>query len=389
MLKLNRLSSFILLFSSLMLILPSFAGCAGPSSRNTFTELLTLVPASEASDDSPVYFTLVDFASFYKDNGITFTNFEELTEEIMTKPREILMNMPGPGSFITGYSSYAQHSTIREKYVGYDIGDVDAEIQFGTSPNEGVAAIGRFDPEATKNALSNQDEWPVEIKDRYQTEEYNNITIHSWGDGFKTNLKARLTPPHVDILGRAKPLAVTGEYLFYHPSLENVKLMIDASRQKGQSLADLPEYSSLVDALAGLKVNSAIIGNGPMANLCVSTIEDDFTRLTEEEKLTLLGTPLKKFLTFGSALGKDENGFYTAIVIYHANSDIARENVSLLKQRLESSSSLFFDGSWSNLFTETDIKAEGNVLLARLYSESMSFWQSCIYSPDSLLYHEE
>ncbi len=346
-----------------------------------------------------VSFTLIDYASIYKDLGITFTTREELIDKIMASWADLGQDFPseiGTGSFITGYSGNAfnapDYSTIQKKYVGYDIADIDAEIMFGVPPREGVAAIGRFSPEAIKNTLNNQDEWPPEIKSIYSTEEYNGVTIHSWGDGFQTNLQSALKPPLLDELGRARPLAVTDKYLFSHPSLETVKQMIDASQQKGQSLADLPQYSSIANSLADLEVNSAILADDYLANLCVYSLEDDSLNLTESQKakfIEKMGTPLKKFLTFGCSMGKDEKGIYTIIVIYHEDSGDARENVSLFKQRLETGRSIFMDKLWGDFFTETDIKAEGNVLLARLYTESRSFWISWIYSNDSLLYHED
>jgi len=392
--KALRLTAAYALCAVLLFALIAFAGCSGTAPSNTFTELLNLVPAEAAESDQPVYFNLIDYASYFKENGVgTFTSIEELLNQLVDKPREILLNLPGTGnSFITGYGRYAQETTITEKYVGYNVGDVDAEIQFGTPPSEGVAAIGRFDPAATKNALSSQDEWPPEIVSLYQTEEYNGVTIHSWGDGFKMNLITRLVPPHLDELGRAMPLAVTDKYLFNHPSLEAVKLMIDASQQKAKSLADLPEYGSIAEHLGGLKIYQAIIADEAVANLCLAPLQDKDNPMTEGEKqryISGLGTPLKKFLTCGSGRGEDEKGAFTFIVIYHENPSLARENVSRLKQHIENDISVSLGKTWGTFFTETDIRAEGNILLVRLYGESSMLWQSLIYARDNLLYHEE
>ena len=97
---------------------------------------------------------------------------------------------------------------------------------------------------------------------------------------------------------------------------------------------------------------------------------------------------LKKFLTFGSGPGKDEKGTYTAIVLYHESAGNALANVSLLKQRIETSSSILYNTPWKEKITGTDIRAEGHMLLAKLYTSRL-FWATWIYAQDNLFRHEE
>jgi len=391
--KALRLTAVYTFIVTLLLVLIMAPGCSGTS--NTFTELLNLVPAEVAGTstiETPFFFTLVDYTSYFTENGISnFTTIEELLNQLDNKPHDVLHNMPGTGdSFITGYGSYAQYTTITDKYVGYNVGDVDAEIQFGYPPREGVAAIGRFDPEATNNALNDQSEWPDWAVDAYTVESYNGVSIYSWGSGFETHMQTRLMPPHIDMLGRARPLAVTDKYLFYHPEKETVKRMIDASQNQANSLADLPEYASIANRLADLNVDRAILAEGSVANLCVTSLEEyPISELVKTNLIEKMGTPLKKFLTFGSGYGKDEKGAFTAIVIYHENSSIARENVSLLKQHMENSSSVTIGKTWNTLFPDAEITSDGKILLLKIYGTNSMLWASWIYEQDSLLYHEE
>lgn len=384
-----RLSTpFIIIILSLILIFPVFAGCGGAAS-NTFLELLNLVPADLDTGDYPLYVTVADHASFYKDNGITFNDSQELIEIMNTEYFE-LWNIVY-GEYVTGYGRYMDSSTIRKEYVGYDITCIDAEVQFGYPPANGVAAIGSFSPQDTSDALSNQYEWPSWAVDAYTTEDYRGVTIHSWGNGLEAHMTTRLVPPHIDELGRARPLAITDKYLFYSATVETVKALVDASQDQQPSLADLPEYAAIANGLAKFKTYAAMICDGTVANLCLDNLENGDIQLTEAQREMLinnLGAPLKKFLTFGSGVGQDEKGTFTAIVIYHQSSDDALANVSLLKQRIESGKSVFQNIPWSEMITETDIRAEGNVLLAKLYS-SAAFWASWIYAGDNLLFHEE
>ena len=359
----------------LVLIVPAFASCSGTSSSNTFIELLNLVPADMFSGEARPFLSLIDYASLYKDTGITFTTGKELIEN--TQNDKFSYSVLGFGSYITGHGKYTITSTILDKYVGYDVTNIDAEIQFGVPPVNGVAAIGRFNPQDTSNALSNRDEWPSWAVTAYTAEEYHGVTIHSWGDGLKINLQTPLTPPHVDELGRGRPLAVTEKNLFYAGNVKIVKLMIDASEKKSPRIADLPEYASIANALVDLKVYCSIVASEYWVYVLPEYSADD------------TGPRLKKFLTFSSGLGRDEKGTYTAIVIYHKDTAHAQANVSLLKQRIENSSSIYYKVPWSEKITDSEIKSEGNILLAKLYPTETNLWATWFYSQDNLLLHED
>jgi hypothetical protein len=371
MIKRNKLVFFVLLLACLTFIIPLSSGCSETAKSNRFMELMNMIPAAAPSTNSPANYTLIDYASQYHDFGITFSNFDELLIQLKNNPDAL--KLLTTGSDITGWGKYAGSTTIRDKYVGYDVSNIDAEIDL-QPPIPGVAAIGRFDLQAVKNAFSHRDEWPAWAKDSYTTEVYRGVTIHSWGDGFKQHLTDAPKPPHIDVLGRAMPLAITDKYLFYASTVETVKLMIDASQDKGQSLADLKEYAAVANGLAELKAYGAIVGDEALANPPSS--DNDTVPL------------LKKFLTFGSGPGKDEKGTYTAIVLYHESSGDAQANVSLLKERIEKSISITYNGPWKEKITGTDIRAEDHALLAKLYTSRL-FWATWIYAQDNLFRHEE
>ncbi len=377
---LRRLIPYALVIIALVIIFPALYGCSGDSeSSNRFHELLKLIPSGV--EVSPMPLVLTDLASYYEDYNISLTDsegqpitFEKYTDII--RENEIRLAMGG-SSFITGWGQYAESGTIQDKYLGYDFTSLDAEILGGNPPAEVVAAIGRYDPQATRDALSHQDEWPAWAVEAYTTEEYRGVTIHSWGSGFEIHITDRLVPPHIDMIGRAMPLAVTDKYLFYAPSLEMIKLMIDASQGKTESLADLPEFAAIADGLSDLNAYSALVGYESLVN--------GDPELTG----TYPGPRLKKFVTFGSGAGEDENGIYTALVLYHESADDAESNISLLKQRIAGAISILGGTPWSEIITDTEIKVEGQVLLAKLYTDSLVLWGSLVYGRDILLLHEE
>jgi hypothetical protein len=354
-------------------------GCSGDSaSSNSFNELLKLVPSNVDMSQTPLI--LIDYSSFYEDNDISLTtadgqpiSFQEYIELLQEK--QLLTSAP-IGSYITGYGRFAVTGPIRDKYVGYNFTDVDAEIQAGAPPDNIVAAIGRFDPQAISDALSHQDEWPAWAVDAYTVEEYRGVTIHSWGDGFEIHLKDSLAPPHIDELGRARPLAVTNDYLFYAANVETIKLMIDASQDKAESLTDLPEYAEIVGKISGMGVYSVTLGNESWVNG-----DPDYEGIYP-------GPRLKKFLTFGSGTGQDTNGYYEVFILYHENRDDAESNISLLEQRIASTDAIFFENPWSELITNAEIEVDRQMLVAKLYP-ARGILMSLIYGHDILLLHEE
>ncbi len=381
---LRRLIPFVLVITALVIAFSALAGCSGEDKTNRFNELLGLIPADVDISYAPII--LIDYASFYEDNGISLVELDEQSISIqgfidLILERELQLQLLALGSDITGYGRYAVTGTINDKYVGYSFTNIDAEIQAGAPPANVVAAIGRFDPQATSDALSNQDEWPDWAIYAYTTEKYNGVTVHSWGDGLNTHINPSLAvmiaPPHIDMLGRARPLAITPEYLFYSYSLENVKSMIDSSKDDIESLADLSEFAEITDKLLDFNVYSAVMGVESMVNG------------DPEYPGTYPGPRLKYFNTFGSAPGKDENGTYMLLILYHKNHEDAEVNVSLLEERINNTDIIGIEIPWTDFITETDIRAEGNLLVAKLYTEGHGLMYNWVYGRDPLLIHEE
>ena len=215
MFKQNKLTPLLLLLAGIILIVPISGGCGGEEASNAFLELMSLVPASMVSKDAPVSFRLNDYGSLFQDYGFSFETLEDLYDNIYIG--YLTTWVTGIGSYITGYGMFTNKTTIKEKYIGYDAIDIYAEIGFLDQNYKllpRVVAIGNFSPQATIDALNNQDEWPSWVRDIYATEEYRGITIHCWGDGLQSDTQHRFSPPHLDTLGRAMPLAVSERYLF-------------------------------------------------------------------------------------------------------------------------------------------------------------------------------
>jgi hypothetical protein len=394
MARLSKYVLVVLLFSLIVLLFPISNGCSGANSTstapNTFIKLLGMVPPEAAQPNHPILVTLINYASLYKDEGITFTSLDEFLDK--AGKNEIIARLTGMGSETTGYGNYTDKSTIQEKYVGYNFTNIDAEIQFGAPPSNGMAAIGRFNPQKTRDALQNQAEWPSEAISLYEIEEYDSVTIHSWGDGKQTNLAIRRGPPHIDNVGRMRPLAVTDDRLFSTFSVYTTKLAIDASNNKVNSLADLQEYTAIANAMADLNAYGAMIGDGRW--LLYDPDSHVYSPSVDRAKVTemLKNNPdqlLERYLTFGTGVGKDEKGIYMAVVIYNKDNQTASENANRLERQVETGISWIKGVNWTEMFTDTDIQAKGNLVIARLYTKGTMLWGEIVYSRDSLLLQAE
>jgi hypothetical protein len=387
----------LLVLATLILIVPLSGGCSGENSEedNRFIELLKLLPAT-AKDDG--CFALVDYERIWQENGISLQtqdgqkiSREEFFNILKTKFKDpdnfIGMSAFVLSSYQAGWSHYLLQFPMQDKYVGYDLTDIKAEINTVIDyqpPQKMIAAIGTFNPQKTNNALQNQKEWPSSLSANYSIESYQDITIHNWGN--YTNVYDSFSPPHLDIRGQAMPLAVSDEHLFLASSVEDIKAMIDSSQERTPSLADILEYTLAADAMYELGAYfGVIIGDESIVNKDDQQIYDDaFPRL-------------KKFLTFGTGFGRDEKGTYMALALVHGSEDKAKENVSLLVQRLQPSPEwdettskvlqmLYFD--FLDMY-DIQIYTRGKVLLAKIYTNNESLWYYWSLHHFPLVLHEQ
>ena len=383
----RKLAFCIAIILCLVLIMPVAGGCSEPEEENTFVKLLSLLPAT-AKDNSSI--TLIDYERFYKVNGISIydENGQRIKrEEYLNILGEMVANDTlsgdswfGLNSFWTYGGSFMSSAPIQDKYTGYEVTDACAEIHniFTAFPGLHVSdnrtdflvtAVGEYSVQSTEAALNNRDEWPSRLKENYETEDYNGIIIHSWGDSQEVSLADRLKPPHVDNIGRAMPIAVSDRQLFVSDSVKGVELMIDTRQNKVDSLADIPEYVKIAESMHELGAIAVMIADELLLR--------DFLELPEQYSGLPLGPQLNNFQTVGMGLGKDEKGIYMALVLIYDIPVLAEEGAKLLEQKVEAYNILseWISKSKDAQIYDTEIRFENEVLLAKLYSEQIGLWR--------------
>jgi hypothetical protein len=394
---------FTFIVSSLILVLVSslINGCASRGEDNRFTKLLRLLPASAKEDGC---FFLIDYKTLWAKYGITFPEIIEDNNALLRSAgaSDALSDTGSHDAYVLKYSSYytgwgiytnwTTHSKdketpVQKNYLGYDIRNIDAEInntimwQFEwyepqdviPIPDLKVAAIGHFDPESIESVLSKRDGWPEWAAENYSRESYRNVTINSWLNGIDNHTDDRYLPPNLDQYGRAMPFAVSSENLFVSNSVQNIKSMIDSNAGKSSTLADVSEYALVTEGLYKLGAYVAIIGDEALAN---------------GQSGSLAKYHLTDFLTFGTGFARDEKGTYITIVLVHDSNNKAKTNVELLSKVIDKYKPVLKTPGSDKLIYDTQISSEGKVLLAKLYTDDPVYWSWWLISGDEFLYHE-
>ncbi len=396
----RKLAFCVAIIMCLTLIVP-VSCCSEEEEENTFIKLLSLLP--ETAKEERVI-TIIDYELFRQANGISVydedgqrLNREEYFERILAVEEagsifgyDILRF----GSYWTGCADYILSSPIQDESVGYEITDVDAEINniyhlsalswekggylIAQNPPFMIAAVGDLNPEATNDALINRDEWPLWATENYTNEEYQDLVIHSWGDGLETRLHDRYSLPHLDSLGRALPLAVSDGYLFIGSYVDYIKSMIDTRLNETKSLADIPEYVLAAEGMFNLGAIGALI------------IDEAHTRDILIQSQPFTGSRIRDFLTVGMGPGRDKTGEYMALVLVCENTADVEEGVSLIEEKIEAYNNLcdMSDHLEDVCIYDTEIYAEGRVLHAKLYTESQILWQYWFFDPSAIIFIE-
>jgi hypothetical protein len=353
---------------------------------DNFIELLSLIPASQDFE----YLTLVNYSAFQKDFQIKVTDSMTPQEYLgvlinSTKSPQIISQLIDAGSGITGYGPFFPQLNTKQ-HLGYNIYDTAAEIKMmSTRPlytSHLIGAIGSYDQQAAIKALQDENGWPVLAKDSYTTENYQGIIINSWGPN-------AYGLDEFGPLRQTLPLAVSSKNLFCAETVSGVRSMIDASQKRRKNLADNDQFAAVARELSKSSDYIALMGDVSIVpNDLSSTIKQGLTDAQYHESMKLQEPKLKHFLAFGSGLGKDDKGTYMNLILVHAEAKDVDANVVLLKERIENTNETLSNRPWNSYFTGGEIKADGNILIAKLYVNFASMWGYWFGTGQLLLYHE-
>ncbi len=366
----KRIIILVVIILSSILVLP-FISCGSDDAQesSTFSRLLALFSADTLSDGEII---LINYEKIWEDAGISYLkedgtkmNWEETRDVILT----LTMRIGGDSAFDFSslYSGMNRIAILLQNQfdtLGYHlVADVHAEIIYGRAwdNNLMIGMKGNFTIQATRDAFQAQDEWPEWVIEGFTTQRYLDIPIYSWGEYGDGNHSDAYSPPHLDINGTARPLAAMDGNMLIGGTVNIVKNMISTINGEASSLADIPEYALIAEYMDSFNVYSVIM-----------------SKTAIPERLYQILFPIEKYLVVGFGDGKDERGYYAAIVAVYENEDLAQETAGILEETLREAA-IRLDEE-----TEfTDIQWEGRVLLAKLYVDEKTLglnWKYIVYA---------
>lgn len=373
----------ILIFTAILVICLSLLPACTTQNQDTkgsetINNLFKMMPATVMEAESAtIYFN--DLAKIRHIYGIPLPASGS-TQDIKNYYMQFRDIGMGDFGYLTGMDDTIELRPNIVSTLGFGAPNIDADIHVEFPPRYYEILSGNFNPAATQDLFNKKEGWSKRVQDVYTTENYQNVTIHSWGEGFSINLADALAPPHLDRLGRAKPLAVTENYVLYSNSVSDIKAMIDSYSGQNSGLLSLPQYSDISKGLTEMDVYGAIIAKDTLVP----------SKDAPDSQIPIL----RKYLAIASGIGKDEKGLYMVLLIANKDAETAKENANILKTRIDKVS--ITPGSlvappqqqlWKTNFTEININAKGNLVMAKLYSEDVHLWRYPMMA-DFLFQHE-
>ena len=363
-----------------------------------YEELLGLIPDTPETRSS-VYVN--DYALLRDLNDVSLPGTNADVDDLVQYMAEDLCSIskgcrPAQGPFISLFHEYGVFLTENfHHFLAFDVRNVDQSVLAGTPPGMLKVARGRYDPGATERALDACSECPPPLR-----VEHMGVLFYSWGEDLTWDLRMRFSPPVFDGFGRGRRIAVQDDYVFRTVETPGMKALIEARVGERSSLADVEEFRLLAGGMTDLDAYSVMFTDQTQwavemnagliaAILGESSSEEAMDRLRQELGLDQpQQNLLRPYQALATGQGKDDNGIYMALVLVHANSKAAEDNVDLLRQRIAETSSLLTNQPWNEMVDSMEIRSEGRVLLARLYGRIAPNWATWFGQRDPLLAHE-
>jgi len=333
------------------------------SESNRWLELLSILPENE----------IVLKAAFLQDNAYLEEKKQQYPQ--ISSEYAIIRNHP----LLSGDSPRAYSDEEWKETLGFVSADVDQRIYAGELPLDYYEAVrGRFSRDDVDNAARTGPG-----NDMLEVVSYQGHEFYSWGGDNDINMSMR---SNVRQLGRGFRLALVDDFIFWVRWTDGMKEMIDSYEDNVKSLADNEDYKLLAGALEELDTVTALFSAESQSRSYVSEIYQQIIEdpgnnerrqvLVEEIKRELR---LKPYQAFATGVGIDKDGYYLAIALLNPSEEVARENATLLEQRINQSKIAMAWHSqsgdkWSDLIESMEIESKGRLTLARLYGAVVECW---------------
>lgn len=309
----------VILFIVVLMGLPLRAQEAMPAADTAalLLETLALVPDNENSRFILYY---GDFEAALAARGLMRLSSTEIMQGGSDLARLVGVALPRYFSFLQTFN----FGTNMVDVVGFDLLDIARGVEFGRSPQQGLALLGAFEGDAVAAA--------------HQARGYAAVaegTVSVWcleGDctrGIDSDFSRReIANIFGGDLGRSQPVGIIGDRGVFSSPIEAIfNDMVAAADGNIPTLADAPEFQALAHALSSLGVVRQLLSSDPTL-----LYAPDFPgRRTPDPRP--VGT-LPQYGAFAMADIVVPEGEIAVVALVYADAEMAAEAVTVLEQRL-------------------------------------------------------
>ncbi len=291
-----------------------------------------------------------------------------------------------PGPFLSGFHEYTEYVDYLRESMGFDLRDVSWSAIATNPPSQFEIVGGSLGSGPTQASLGLcADCEPPSIETHLGTEYY------SWGGDLELKVTRSLKPPVFDRLGRGGRIAVVDGLALRALETSAMRAMIETKRDASRSLIEYRPFGILADALDDWAVYVAFMSNQPVALADVveqlpGAQQRDRDRIQEE----LTPGLLEPYVAFATRVGRDEQGAFWVLALYHDTGQSAEQNKPRLREQLLNGKSILTNTTFGEIFDiqQLDTEVRDNVLIARVRGDLRgSRWLAWYFGKDILLMH--
>jgi hypothetical protein len=233
--------------------------------------------------------------------------------------------------------------------VGFDLFEIDQELNYGTPPEASQLFRGDFDLDAIRSAYEARG---------YTQEAREGAELWCSEDGCEAGMNLNLAMrnpanPFGGELGRAQPLLIAGSALISSPSDDMIEEHIAVAQGERRSLGDTPEYQAAVNAMTtdGVLLQAAFLDGEMLLRYTTGSHALDLTsfELSEEERAALIEElmdgyetlPQFSLLAVGEVITETEQ--QARVILIYGSRENAERAAEVLPRRIETTRSLVTD----------------------------------------------
>ncbi|OGN87234.1 MAG: hypothetical protein A2158_02565 [Chloroflexi bacterium RBG_13_46_14] len=266
--------------------------------------------------------------------------------------------------------------------LGLTVDDVTAAIVASAGPPQEYQAVyGTFTAKDIETAAK-----AGPLQEHLEIKSHAGYEYYSWGEDMGIHMSPEWRS-NIRNLGRGHRLSYVDGFALWMIWTEGLTDMIDAYTGNIPSLADREDYQLLAAELEEMDTATAFFSADVLsvAELIERVNEHSTDQAGSAFKEAIKDEPLlKPFTSFATGAGEDEDGRFMAIIMVNPDKDTAKDNVSLLKQRINESEMYPYatnpdmeNKRWTDdgAVESMDITSRGCLTIAKLYGMTFFRWK--------------